>query len=548
MREQTGWLQRVARNDLLAFGFFVGLSLVLRTQVFSASVVDMDESLYFLIAKDLRAGFMPYETIFEHKPVGTFIIFGLFQTLLGDRVIAIRIATILAVAISALLIKAITDLLVSATLEEDSARSESTASSGPIARWAPGLVAGSLFAVYSTTNGGLAANTEHFFIPFVCGAFLLIMKLVVDPSVARGGARGAWYLVGAGLLMGLALQVKYLVAWEAILLGLVILSLGYFHGAPASGRTVSKRSLAAVFLYAIGVIAPSALVVAVFWSRGMWDAWLYANITANIAYGRLAGFAAGAWMDAIAAQAASQSVLWAAALLTLAFVTRGPGSRPIKAAGLLLFLWWIAGLAGASSTRLFFEHYFLQPLAPACIMSAWLVLVILPRTLKWPAGGGSLRLARWGLVTLVFAQAIGLTGEALLKSAKAIDGRVRGGDAWPNGEPTRVAASIRDEIRSGDEIYVVDYELIVYHLAGARWPTRYIFPTQLPMPRGYTLDVHPLDELERIIARDPLFIVKQRRSSGSPEFFAALQAAIERDYVMHDSIGQVNIYRRRADR
>jgi len=178
-------------------------------------------------------------------------------------------------------------------------------------------------------------------------------------------------------------------------------------------------------------------------------------------------------------------------------------------------------------------------------MSSWLVLVILPRALKWPAGRGSLRLARWGLVTLVFAQAIGLTGEALWKGAKAIDGRVRGGDVWPNDEPARVAAAIRDDIEAGDEIYIVDYHFIVYHLAGARWPTRYIFPTHLTTERAYTLDVDPFEEFARIFEREPRFVIKKQRSRGPEELFAAIQAAIDHDYVMHESIGQVNIYRRR---
>ena len=178
-------------------------------------------------------------------------------------------------------------------------------------------------------------------------------------------------------------------------------------------------------------------------------------------------------------------------------------------------------------------------------MSAWLVLVILPPALKWPTGGNVPRVARWGLVALVFSQAIGLAGEAVWNGTKAIDARVRGGAPWPNDEPARVAAAIRDEIREGDEIYVVDYEFILYHLVDARWPTRYIFPTHLTTERAYTLDVDPLEEFERIFARKPRFVIKQQRSRGPEELFAAIQAAIDRDYEMYATVGQVDIYRHR---
>lgn len=549
---ETWWKGSDARNDLLAFGFFLVLSLALRTQAFPASVVDWDESLYFLIAKDLRAGFMPYETVFEHKPVGVFLIFALFQTLLGDRIVAMRVATIVAVAISAFLVKAITDLLASRTVGQVSAAPDSSGRSGPIGRLAPGLVAGSLFAVYSTTNWGLAANTEHFFTPLVCGAFLIVVRLILDMGTEWGGRgperrgdRSALPVIGVGLLMGVALQVKYLVVWETILLGLAILALEGLRGTASPWRAISGRSLARTLLYGGAVVAPTALVVAVFWSRGMWETWLNSNITANIAYGKLAGIAPTLWADAMIGQAASQSVLWVAALLTPIYVLRGRGPNPLRAVVLLLFLWWVAGLIGAASTRLFFPHYFLQPLPAACILSAWLVLVILPRALSWPARGGTLRLARWGLIALVFAQAIGLAGEALWKGTRAIDARLRGGAPWPNDEPARVAEAIRHDIQAGDEIYVVDYHLILYHLVGARWPTRYIFPTHLTTERAYTLDVDPFEEFEGIFAREPRFVIKKRRSRGPEELFAAIQAAIDRDYEIHASIGQVDIYRRR---
>ena len=84
----------------------------------------------------------------------------------------------------------------------------------------------------------------------------------------------------------------------------------------------------------------------------------------------------------------------------------------------------------------------------------------------------------------------------------------------------------------------------MYHLAGARWPTRYIFPTQLPTERAYTLDVDPFEEFGRIFAREPRFVIKKRRSRGPEELFAVIQAAIDRDYEIYASIGKVNIYRR----
>ena len=53
------------------------------------------------MAQQWRLGHLPYTTVWDNKPIGIYAIFALFQAIFGDRVFAIRIATIVFVSVLA---------------------------------------------------------------------------------------------------------------------------------------------------------------------------------------------------------------------------------------------------------------------------------------------------------------------------------------------------------------------------------------------------------------------------------------------------------------
>ncbi|MNC88342.1 hypothetical protein D3C83_41450 [compost metagenome] len=105
------------------------------------SVVDWDESIYALIAQQWLHGHVPYTTVFDHKPIGLYTIFGAFLAVFGDNVFALRLIALAVVAGTALLL---------------ARAAQRQFGHGP---WL-GAWTAALYGLLSLTNGGLASNTE----------------------------------------------------------------------------------------------------------------------------------------------------------------------------------------------------------------------------------------------------------------------------------------------------------------------------------------------------------------------------------------------------
>jgi hypothetical protein len=73
--------------------------------------------------------------------------------------------------------------------------------------------------------------------------------------------------------------------------------------------------------------------------------------------------------------------------------------------------------------------------------------------------------------------------------------------------PREVARSVAAAMRPGDEVYVVNYEPIVYFLVGSPLPTKYAFPMSLVGPHLPVLDIDAAGENRRILESRPRFVV-----------------------------------------
>jgi 4-amino-4-deoxy-L-arabinose transferase-like glycosyltransferase len=143
--------KRPIPDPVIALLFFTA-ALLTRLASIPRSVLDWDESLYFLMARQWRLGHLPYTTIWDNKPVGIYGIFAVFQAVFGDRVAAIRIATIVFVGLLAFTVYKITEVI---TANRHAA-----------------LLAGGALVLCSLSNDGLSANTELFMASFTALAVL----------------------------------------------------------------------------------------------------------------------------------------------------------------------------------------------------------------------------------------------------------------------------------------------------------------------------------------------------------------------------------------
>lgn len=76
---------------------FYGIIIIvflLMCGAFSSSLLDQDEMIYALVAADMLDGKLPYQGVFDHKPIGVYYVYAFFFGIFGENFIAIRIMTV----------------------------------------------------------------------------------------------------------------------------------------------------------------------------------------------------------------------------------------------------------------------------------------------------------------------------------------------------------------------------------------------------------------------------------------------------------------------
>ena len=303
---------RLLPPPLIALLFFAA-TLLSRIPTFSRSVLDWDESLYFLMAQQWRHGHLPYTTIWDNKPIGIYAIFAVAQAVFGDRVIAIRLAMVLCVSVLAFAVYRITRALTD--------------------NEAAGLLAGGALILCSLSNDGLASNTELFMA--CCTALAVWASLTSERA----------FLVG--LLLGAAFIIKYVSVFETPAIFIFFL---IRHPRPSAG-----------FRMILGAALPLALAALLYAASGRLGLWWTSSIAAN--FRRVnAPFTAQAFDYALHVELLRWGTMYLAglALLILAAARR-------QAADLFPAAWLLGGAVGVVAAKSFYDHYFLQVLPVLCV-------------------------------------------------------------------------------------------------------------------------------------------------------------------------------------
>ena len=295
---------------------FLAAACATRLPLLHRAVLDWDESLYFIMAQQWRAGHLPYSTVWDNKPIGIYVIFAAFQSVIPG-VAAMRVATALCVALLAATICRITEILTQ----------------NRAASW----VAGGLLVLCSLSNDGLSANTELFMACFTALAVLAVLD----------GAP-AW---AAGLALGCGFMVKYVMAPEALA---VLLLLYRQRGA--------RAALGAMAAAALPVLAAAALYAAAGQLPLWWDCSVASNLRrANVPLRP----------GVLAWALSTQFWRWGPLYLTALGIALTAWRR--RFVENFVLLWLLGGLVGAVSAKSFYDHYFLQCLPALCVLAglAW---------------------------------------------------------------------------------------------------------------------------------------------------------------------------------
>jgi 4-amino-4-deoxy-L-arabinose transferase-like glycosyltransferase len=312
--------------------------VVVRAVTVPRSVIDWDESLYFLMAEQWRAGHLPYTALWDNKPLGIYALFALAQTVFGDTVAAIRLAAMLAVVSSACCL-----VLVMRQLAPDSA-------------WAPRL-AGALYILGASVDDGLAANTEIFMAPFTCLGFLYALRSAGAALPRRAGI--------AGLIMGVACMVKYVAIFDACVVYAFII---------ATSRRSAGGFAVATTCFALGGIMPMAAAWLPYDLSGQSDAFVAASLVSNTRRVDEV-FSVSSALHALHWQLYYLAPLYAAAALLIGYSVYRRDRTP---APMLLIFWLGGSVIGVISAKSFYFHYFLQMLPPLAAASAWIAWRLAP--------------------------------------------------------------------------------------------------------------------------------------------------------------------------
>lgn len=497
------------------------LALVLRSPAFLSSVLDPDESLYLLQAREWLRGGWPYVAVWDVHPVGAPALYALAMAVFGETMLGARILGVLSVTLTAWLLRGI---VVSA-------------GGGAVA----GFAAGAAYIAHSILQGGLATNTEVLFAPLIVGGVALAMaeaRRVED----RGVPPRTGVVLGMGLLFGLGLWVKQIVAIEASAAFLCLVGLARWRGALTLPRLLW---LAVAFAAACG--APTAATAAAYALRGELDAFVDASILAPLRYRDASTMGAPGPLRGPAMAILDFAWLIAAAAWGVAMAWRGAGkdgtpqpwaTRVLPVAALL---WLGAATVQIVAPGKFYDHYFLMWLPPLCVLAA-LGLRSLVRRFVRPR-----------------RRDVALAGlAALLAAAPVIDllrPRVEHGFGLRLPDPSRqVAAAIAPHLERGEAIYVANYYGVVYVLSGAAIPTRYAYGDHLAGHFSSMTGIDADAELARVLASAPRFIVVSRgrwnmvRPAAQEAILRALDESYAKMATIQDGPAGVEVWQLREGR
>lgn len=432
-----------------ALPIFLVLAMIIRWGTFFPSVINHDESTYFLIGKGLLEGNTYLVDSFDTKPVGIFLIYALMSWAGGGSIFLLRLFTTLIVGFSAFLVY----------------RLGYKVSQAPKIGWAAGisyLLLSSIFKYY-----GLSPNTELFFVPFALGAILL----------SWGDDRRIHHFLLAGLLLGLGFMVKYVIAADAFAIGAFLLWRGWKN--KQIGRAIFQQCTPLTLAFFI----PITLAYLYYNSIGQLDAFLFYTFDVTSRYPVEAS-----WGSRLLYTLEFFGRFLPFTLLAI-FAFREQLDQDRQWQNFLLF-WLICVLVITVLPGKTFGHYQIQLMPPlALLVGGWFH--------RERRSSGWLRKIpsswAWGFLAALF---IGLSIGLFSYFSNKLDG------------PRVIAEELRQRLDDNQLVYTGNYHHITYHLLDQPSLTPYIHSSLLFYEHHVSaLEIDLEQEGQNILAQNPRFVL-----------------------------------------
>lgn len=470
----------LAAVEVLGLAAFV---ILLRSPLSLISAIDWDESMYALVAREIVLGHLPYVSIFQEKPLGMPLLMAAAMEIGGVTVTSVRILGSLCVIATCLLLR-------------------QAALAAGLSRFAA-MIAALAYARSSIEMGGLPSNTEILFAPLTAAA---VWQAIAwrDAAGIRAQAR---VIFVCGSLIGLAIWMKYIAAFVGCaLFGLLV-------GAWLLRRAIGPGGVAVLAgIYAASCLFPSVAGGAYYWAIGHWDEFWFANIGFMPLYQGIPP----EWINA--KSHAAYFVWYGHPLLALAFLGAALWrDHPVASLGGVI--WLAAEFIAFLVPWKFYDHYFLLLYPPLCLLAGAGIDAMARRLMPAGMHGGYLRIPSSGLAALAVAW-VAIWPPPLSPRATRPD------------VPAEVARIIREDPAPGATAWMVNYEPVVYLLAGIPLATPVAFPPHLVTRYNAVAPMNPLAEVRRVLAARPRYLAidPDRVEDILPEFSSEIFAALIRYY------------------
>jgi hypothetical protein len=311
--------------------------------------------------------------------------------------------------------------------------------------------------------------------------------------------------------------------------------------------------LKAILFLMLGFILPFLAASAYFWLIGHFNDYIYANFTANKIRTVYLGFSLPSLIQDVFNQIQTNLFFWLSVLATTIYLFLAKAKpKQEKWIAISFIIWFFTILLGifAVFRGPLYPHYFLQLSPPLCFITAYLLSNLVFSEVRRT---DKIKFKKYLILSAILMVLLATpdTLSALESNAKRVYfNHVRGMKHWEDA-PAQIADYLEPRLKSDDYIYMVDDAPIVYFLADTKIPTRYAFPpflllrTDLPNITG----VAPLEELDRILQKQPVYIVRRKIAenpnyvSENQLFLSKLDQALSQSYEIETSIKGLDLYR-----
>lgn len=415
------------------FLFFV-ITQTSRLQILGNPIAGWDEDFYLTFSRFMTSGSVPYVDVWDWKPIGIYLIYypaALFPDWWG--VFAYQALGMAAIAATSFLIFKFAAHL----------------------GWGQGGIWGAiLYILWTILLKGHDGQTPVFYnLVIIIAAYIIVKSELLN---------GRWFIpnICAMILCGCALQIKYSVIFESIYFGIFLIIREY------SLRQSLKKLIFRVSAYAFAGAVPTLLVAGWFFANGYGDAFIQANITANIQRGP----DPSSMMVRNFLVTSALMLLPMLAALKLVRIGSKWSERPV--AEKFLVGWLFAALAGFLFLPPWFDHYGLSLLMVACVASSAFLQ----------------KLSEKRRALIAFMLVVAIAGQALFFFREKAQGSAQ-----------QLVELANATGRGTGSLFIYRAPHALYWLTGRPLPTRFLFNGALSNMRNRpAMGVRQEDEIIRI--------------------------------------------------